>query len=680
MGVSTDPWLAMAGSALSKVTVVEMENVHEALVNSDVLLGAGSMASLSIFLKEVPTTKPVLLFTTGDAGRRLAFAQQRRITHSSVGGVTTWQGAAWSRNWKMKDWPATVRRDIGHVLVHSDIPRACAQFPSFPHLRTDQLYPLDGLDLPVVFHSFGTYTNWGRRKLSYKELGYAMDLPVWVVSDKGHLQTWLVRYLNGLSCPLKPIQVATQLLLHSRHPGIPYADSPTKTPPLIAIPMSTFLPKLGCTLPNAWATTSAITATAVKSDNAHIATEMWDQRVSLVLPWSHVAMAGLRKLAFGYWQRRIRRGFQKYMRSTYGESWLGQVLAERQQTARLSAMVASESRLTGGETTTSDNKRTRSQKKLQAGLGARRLEMLLRDAESGCQTLTQVLHSTWWEWKNGSGLLFWRWNKLQQRQTARDGMEIFVQGVLPGCLRKLRPVPKLKIPIIAPKIGLVRKRGYIRPGPIQSFTDFFDVPKGDDVRMVYNGTSLGLNDALWAPLFYLPTADAAGRLLSFSSFCVDLDLGEMFLNFPMDPKIRPFTGVDLTQLAPHFEDQVGRKSNGKLFERWEHLFMGMRPSPYNAVRYVYWAEEFARGNPSELENAMGFDEVILNLPGDPKFDPTLPMVMKWNNLSDAIAGDVITFADDLRASGPDSESAWQVDNPNSNDNDMETKAKRPKQV
>ena len=63
------------------------------------------------------------------------------------------------------------------------------------------------------------------------------------------------------------------------------------------------------------------------------------------------------------------------------------------------------------------------------------------------------------------------------------------------------------------------------------------MPKGDlDIRVVYNGTASGLNEALWAPGFYLPNANAAARLLMFYSFTVDADLGEMFLNFPMDKK------------------------------------------------------------------------------------------------------------------------------------------------
>jgi hypothetical protein len=81
----------------------------------------------------------------------------------------------------------------------------------------------------------------------------------------------------------------------------------------------------------------------------------------------------------------------------------------------------------------------------------------------------------------------------------------------------------------------------------------FDVPKGDtDIRMVYDGTSSGLNEALWAPSFWLPTTDSAMRMYDYATYCVDLDLGEMFLNFPMDPTIRPYAGVDLSQLVSDF--------------------------------------------------------------------------------------------------------------------------------
>ena len=176
--------------------------------------------------------------------------------------------------------------------------------------------------------------------------------------------------------------------------------------------------------------------------------------------------------------------------------------------------------------------------------------------------------------------------------------------------------------------------------------------------MVYNGTTSGLNSSLWAPSFYMPTASAAARLMSFYTWCVDLDLGEMFLNFPMDLKIRPFAGIDLTPLAKSLG--VALRLGQKLWERWERLFMGMKSSPYNAVRYFYLAEEFARGNPKDEKNALRYDRIVMNLPGMEDHDPSLPNVMKWNDRVNRIAGDVITFVDDLRATGYDKENSWQV--------------------
>ena len=50
----------------------------------------------------------------------------------------------------------------------------------------------------------------------------------------------------------------------------------------------------------------------------------------------------------------------------------------------------------------------------------------------------------------------------------------------------------------------------------ESDVDYFPFPKGLgllgewlDIRVVYNGTRCGLNDAVWAPGFWLPTADTA---------------------------------------------------------------------------------------------------------------------------------------------------------------------------
>jgi hypothetical protein len=127
--------------------------------------------------------------------------------------------------------------------------------------------------------------------------------------------------------------------------------------------------------------------------------------------------------------------------------------------------------------------------------------------------------------------------------------------------------------------------------------------------------------------------------------------------FPDGPAIRPHAGVKLTGLRTHLNNRPGK---GRIIERWEHLFMGMRPLPYNYVCCFYWAGEFARGDPLDEGNAVRYDRGILNLPGMPDFDPSKPNVMKWNDRVDKLAGDIITSVDDLRVSGFDRENAWQV--------------------
>jgi hypothetical protein len=69
------------------------------------------------------------------------------------------------------------------------------------------------------------------------------------------------------------------------------------------------------------------------------------------------------------------------------------------------------------------------------------------------------------------------------------------------------------------------------PGRVESFIQFFDVPKADGIRLVYNGRSCGLNKTTWAPNFWLPNTRTALRVLDFNCYSVDMDLGEMFLNF-----------------------------------------------------------------------------------------------------------------------------------------------------
>ena len=88
----------------------------------------------------------------------------------------------------------------------------------------------------------------------------------------------------------------------------------------------------------------------------------------------------------------------------------------------------------------------------------------------------------------------------------------------------------------------------------------------------------------------------------------DADFGEMFHNFFMDEAIRKYAGVDTSKLKRHQTFDSGAPV------RWSRSFMGMKSSPYNAVRDYYWREDFAKGNPNQEGIPMGYNRrVRMNL-------------------------------------------------------------------
>lgn len=222
---------------------------------------------------------------------------------------------------------------------------------------------------------------------------------------------------------------------------------------------------------------------------------------------------------------------------------------------------------------------------------------------------------------------------------------------------------------VGSKLWKVIMKHYIHLGLVASLTHYFYVHQDFvldeefDIRMIYDGTRCGMNAAVWAPSFWRPTASTALRRVLFYSHCVDADLGEMSLNFLMDPELRPYAGVNLRTVREVIEALNANKGGPdflKNLERWEHLFMGFRPSPYLAIQYLYCFLEFAVGDQRSKMNPMRWDKIRLNLPGSPEYHPLLPTVMKWNELAKRIAGNIVAFVDDLRLTGFSIENAWAV--------------------
>jgi hypothetical protein len=108
----------------------------------------------------------------------------------------------------------------------------------------------------------------------------------------------------------------------------------------------------------------------------------------------------------------------------------------------------------------------------------------------------------------------------------------------------------------------------------------FYAPKGLEVHVFCNITLSGLNVALWAPSFFLPSGSAALWVMLFVTFILDADIGEIFLNFPMHNSIQPYAGIDIQHFRKAFQGTHLNKLSRIL--RCATLLMGCGPS------YITW--------------------------------------------------------------------------------------------
>ena len=614
-----------------------------------VVLMEGDPDFLQSLFRLIPPSWPLLLLLPGGWTRPvMEGVHWLCVSHKQCGGVTTARVNVGRRGLPVIKFETVVQRTLGAVIQHSIRPSYCSgpDVASSMYCCEDRLHPWHmerDILLPTTFYKSG----WGRRALEPRELGAAFDLPLWLLDDSTAFDWWFQHILHPRSVPVKIAGSVLRELLPSlepvfvhhlstagrKHGGPSSPSRPAKRGRWLTEPyeewrdgvLGTSLPHLPAFLPHgAWLDESIVTDSAVKSDDAVAPFWIWDGRIRGIYPWlTPSALAGFRSLALRWWRKSLFRSFLRYLSSRFGNDWR--------------RLVHSPAPSKGGDSFS-----------------------LSAVHAAGCTVLHQVLASTWWDWDVGSSLLFWRWNGLSQQRDAWAGTPIHVSGPLPDYHKPQRAPPIELRPKVAVKLSTVLQRGYLdQEPPISSMTDFFAVPKGDaDIRMVYNGTSCGLNEVLWAPNFWLPTAESALRLLTPRSYCGDMDLGEMFLNFPMDSKLRPYAGVDLSSIEQDLPQGILQPGNNKV--RWNRLFMGMLPSPFHAARQYYLAEEVAKGSPHDPINPCGFDEIRFNIPGSADYTPTRPWVMKWNLRMDDIAGDSVTYMDDIRTIGCNAENAWQV--------------------
>ncbi len=273
------------------------------------------------------------------------------------------------------------------------------------------------------------------------------------------------------------------------------------------------------------------------------------------------------------------------------------------------------------------------------------------------ECIAKAAECSWWKWDAGSRLFFWRWPK-EYMEEARDGARCwFEKDKLPRYRIPQRPPsnPEM-IDKIREKLVDVVKKLYIAEGEVRSLTSFFDVMKGvDDIRMVYNGTSCGLNAACWAPWFPLPTIKTHLRAVEAETWLADIDLGEMFLNFMLDERLQAYAGVDLTM---YLEDRL-KEGKDTVWMRWVRLLMGFTASPYLATRCLLRSRRILLGDRLDESNPFRWDHVVKNYPGLPSYNPLRPMVYKAR-IDGSIAADLMKYIDDLRLTALDAKEIWEA--------------------
>ena len=167
--------------------------------------------------------------------------------------------------------------------------------------------------------------------------------------------------------------------------------------------------------------------------------------------------------------------------------------------------------------------------------------------EAGLDAIHRCADATWFEWPKGSALLFWNW-ELEYQRDARDGQPHFMTGRLetPFLCKQAKARDPDQHELMRAKVVQVRQRGYIKAGEVVSGSHYFCVPKGtSDIRMVYNGTSCGLNACLHAPRYGLLQVKHTLRALREGYYQCDLDVGEQFLNYNLHDNLRRLSGVDV---------------------------------------------------------------------------------------------------------------------------------------
>ena len=590
----------------------------------DVLFISGTFPFLINFNKlDVSTMKVVIIEGKQPHRRSLRYFDAytwERVRHSTCGGVTDsvfWYG--WTTERELDPVGSVPKRYLIQALSSSaksfqaetDVPEKPEQmydraiFTNPNTILSTGLLPIANTNVRVVCPSVFTKTKWCERRLTTKEITECFDQDTYVA------EACALKNLKVSQMPFKEavrnevIQHVLRRLQFSNikrlECNLDHVSSPV---PIITVPP----------------TIESKHLKAVKSDYAGVDTYIWDERVLSNFPDMKynedtvIKLNVLRRFLLGTWVRRVWRSFMMYLKDEYGDEW-----------------------------TYLSSKNTQGTE-------------LNKNITHFVDCAYRAGGATWFEWEEGSTLFFWRWVK-QYRKMARDGIPYWFKGKKTKIKRPQAYEKDINVRIrVTEKLSTVRNKGYIKSGYVKSLIKYFAVPKGEgDVRMVYDGTSSGFNDYLRAPSFGLPTIDSMLRSVDHTTWFGDLDVGEQFLNFQLCEEAQIYCGVNMT---PYFLTEL-KQGCTKIWERWTRCLLGAKPSPYQAIRFMMWAEHMVRGDRRDPNNPFRWSHSTVNLPGSKVYDPSLPWISKLRP-DGTLASKFYIYVDDVRVTGPSEEDIWRA--------------------
>ena len=309
-GVLPEQWQAVILKSWGPTLVISSSSV----LTCDVELVCLHSNLLSEFLTH-RKVEPCVIQLLDTAPRRLPKSFPRlKIRHELLGGVTTS-----TIHFVYFRFPTavciadTVQRPIGSIIDHKLFPPRLDAPDSFFTLM-DRL-PLRELSsafiqLPSRFQK----SAFRYRKLSTKEQHLALDLPLWAMSAAIRVPTFQ---------PLKPASAIGDFLLGQFGLSLNSLGWDPLLPLLLpkAEPKGFFLRDLGRWLPSDWIDLSLISDKAVKSDDADIPTQLWNNRIDLALDCSTNLLPPLRRLFHSVAVRRVVVSFIKFMKDKHAAAW-----------------------------------------------------------------------------------------------------------------------------------------------------------------------------------------------------------------------------------------------------------------------------------------------------------------------------------------------------------------------